>query len=146
MAKTFKIYTAGKMGGLTYSQQTDWRLKIEKLIKERTSANVVFIHPPLFYRYGENLHKNESEVMEWDLSQIRDSDIVVVDFEDISDSIGTHIELGFIKAINEFGNKHIFVIGIGKPNIDHPWLSLIPLRQEDTIESAADYISTYLLT
>lgn len=49
MAKTFKIYTAGKMGGLTYSQQTDWRLKIEKLIKERTSANVVFIHPPLFY-------------------------------------------------------------------------------------------------
>ena len=145
MSRTFKIYTAGKMGGLTYEQQMGWRKQIETLIRNRSDANVVFVHPPEFYRYGENLHKSEAEAMEWDLAQIKDSDIVIVDLSTIADSTGTHIELGVANVMNQFGYKHIHIIGVGKPNTEHPWIPLCLLRQEDELEDAADYISDYLL-
>lgn len=143
--KTYKIYTAGKMGGLTYEQQMLWRSQIEHLVKKQTDKSVNFIHPPMFYQYGQNYHKSEREAMIWDISQIKDSDIVVVDLNTIADSIGTHIELGIAEAMNEFGYKHIHVIGIGEPNTDHPWISLTTLRIEPTIEKAAEYIVNYLL-
>lgn len=143
--KTYKIYTAGKMGGLTYEQQMLWRSQIEHLVKKQTDKSVNFIHPPMFYQYGQNYHKSEREAMIWDISQIKDSDIVVVDLNTIADSIGTHIELGIAEAMNEFGYKHIHVIGIGEPNTDHPWIPLTTLRIEPTVEKAAEYIVNYLL-
>lgn len=145
MGKTYKIYTAGKMGGLTFAQQMDWRIKIENLIREQTDKQITFVHPPMFYTYDEQLHKTESEVMSWDISQVKDSDIVIVDLSTISDSIGTHFELGIAEAMNEFGYKHIHIIGVGKSNTDHPWISLCCLRQEETLEDAAKYIVNHLL-
>lgn len=97
----------------------------------------------MFYQYGNET--NEREAREWEISQLRDSDIVVVDLTTIADSIGTHIELGIIEAMNEFGYKHIHMIGIGKPNADHPWIQTGLLKQVDTPEDAADYIVNYLL-
>ena len=145
MAKTYKIYTAGKMSGLTFAEQMDWRVRIEKLIREKSDKLITFIHPPMFYTYGEQLHKNETEVMEWDISQLKDSDIVIVDLTTISDSIGTHIELGVAKAMNEFGYKHIHIVGVGKANTDYPWIPLCLLRQEESLDEAANYIARYLL-
>lgn len=145
MAKVYKIYTAGKMGGLTYEQQMEWRFKIESLIRAATDKSVTFVHPPEFYRYDKSWHKSEIEAKMWDISQIKDSDIVIVDLSTIDSSIGTHIELGVIEGMNEFGYKHIHVIGVGKPNTDHPWIELSLLRQEDTLEAAAEYIANYLL-
>lgn len=142
--KTYKIYTAGKMSGLDYDEQMDWRWKIESLVRVM-SDNVIFVHPPRYYRYGASLHKTEREVMLWDLNQIRESDIVVVNLDNIKDTVGTHMELGFIEALNQTGNKHIFVVGIGKPDVDHPWLNEVLFRREDTVEKAASFISSYLL-
>lgn len=136
------------MGGLSFEQQMKWRTQVEDLINNKISnynIKVKFIHPPMFYRYGKNWHKNEREVMEWDLSQVKDSDIVIVDLSTISSSIGTHIELGVIEAMNEFGYKHIHVIGVGEPDTDHPWIPLCALRIEDTVEKAIEYIVDYLL-
>lgn len=136
------------MGGLSFEQQMKWRTQVEDLINNKISnynIKVKFIHPPMFYRYGKNWHKNEREVMEWDLSQVKDSDIVIVDLSTISSSIGTHIELGVIEAMNEFGYKHIHVIGVGEPDTDHPWIPLCALRIEDTVEKAVEYIVDYLL-
>ena len=81
----------------------------------------------------------------WDLSQIRESDIVVVNLNNIADSIGTHMELGFIEALNQTGSKHIYVIGIGQANCNHPWFNEVLHRREDTVDDAANYICTYLL-
>ena len=143
--KTYKIYTAGKMSGLSYSEQINWRLQLENAVRNRTDRHVIFTHPPHYYRYGEGLHQTEREAMTWDLNQIRDSDIVVVRLDDIGDSVGTHMELGFIEAINQMGNHHIYVIGVGQPNIEHPWLNEALFRREKTMQDAAEYISTYLL-
>lgn len=142
--KNFKIYTAGKMSGLSYDDQMDWRRELERRVRT-ISDNVVFIHPPHYYRYGAGMHKSEREAMVWDLSQIRDSDIVVVNLENIGSSIGTHMELGFIEAMNQMSTKHIHLIGFGKPDVEHPWLNEVLLRREDTLKQAAAYISAYLL-
>ena len=143
--KTYKIYTAGKMGGLPLYQQMEWRMKLEQLVKTQTNEIVQFIHPPMFYTYGGNKHKTDDEVREWDLAQVRDSDIVVFDLSTISSSIGTIMELATVAAMNQFGNKHIFAVGVGKPDTDHPWIGSCLIRQEDTLEDAARFILDYLL-
>lgn len=142
--KTFKIYTAGKMSGLSYEDQMGWRLELERLVRT-ISNNVLFVHPPHYYRYGDGMHQSEREAMVWDLAQIRDSDIVVVNLENIGQTIGTHMELGFIEAMNQMSTKHLHLIGVGKPDVEHPWLNEVLLRREDTLEQAAAYISAYLL-
>lgn len=141
--KTYKIFTAGKMGGLSYDEQIKWRKDFETILRSRCNKSLIFVHPPMFYQYGDET--NEREAREWEINQLKDSDIVVVNLTTIADSIGTHIELGIIKAMNEFGYKHIHLIGVGEPNVSHPWIQMGMLRQENTLEDAADYISTYLL-
>lgn len=148
--RTFKIYTAGKMGGLDLPQQMDWRFDLESAVRREAAANasmyaLAFVHPPLFYRYDVHWHQTEREAMQWDLAQIRDSDIVVVNLDNIADSIGTHMELGFIEAMNQFGAHHIHVIGIGTSNIDHPWIGEMMFRHAQTVNEAAEYIAEYLL-
>ena len=138
------------MSGLSYDEQIRWRLELEHLVRKKAADAgdpnyLMFVHPPHYYRYGEGMHKTEREAMQWDLSQIRDSDIVVVDLSTVADSIGTCMELGFIEAINQMGTKHIHVVGVGHPATDHPWLHEVPLRIEDTVEGAAEYIAAYLL-
>lgn len=141
--KTYKIFTAGKMGGLSYDEQMKWRKDFETTLRSRCDKSLTFVHPPMFYQYGDET--NEKEAREWEINQLKDSDIVVVNLTTIADSIGTHIELGIIEAMNQFGYKHIHLIGVGRPNVSHPWIQMGMLRHESTLEDAADYISTYLL-
>lgn len=140
-----KIYTAGKMSGLSFAEQTDWRTSFEKVLLSKASRPVCVVIPPMYYNYLSHNHNSEAEVKEWDLNQIRESNIVVVNLQGIESSIGTHFELGFINAINSFGGKHIYVVGIGDPEKLHPWIGLSLFRCEPDVESAADYIANYLL-
>lgn len=141
----FKIYTAGKMSGISFGQQMDWRNKVERELLKLTDEPVKFIHPPLYFNYECDLHKTEAEIKTWELNQIRDCDIVVANLNGIDSTIGTHFELGFVDAVNTFGNKHIYVVGIGDGKNLHPWIELSMLRIEPTIEAACSYISEYLL-
>lgn len=143
--KAYKIFTAGKMGGLDYEQQMSWRTEVENLITSASDKPITFVHPPMYYQYKENDSDNDIESKIWETNQLKDSDIVVVDLSTIADSIGTHMELGIIEAINSTSNKFIYVVGIGKPNINHPWISQCVFHREDTIKEAADYIVSHLL-
>lgn len=144
--KEYKVYTCGKMSGIPYEKQMDWRYKIEELIKAKTNKSVTFIHPPLFYGYHMEMHKSEREVKEWELNQVCDSDIVIVNIDDVNTSIGSHFEMGAVYGANVAGNKHITVIGFGNSKSEiHPWIDLSFLRFEESIEDAAEYIATYLL-
>lgn len=144
--KEYKIYTCGKMSGIAYEKQMEWRYKIEELIKAKTNKVVTFIHPPLFYGYHITNHKSEREVKEWELNQVCDSDIVIVNIDEINSSIGSHFEMGAVCGANITSNKHITVIGFGNSEAEiHPWIDLSFLRFEESIEDAAEYIATYLL-
>lgn len=140
-----KIYTAGKMSGLSFEEQMQWRAELEYKLRKITDEPVTFIHPPSYYNYENKFHNTESEIKEWELNKIRECDIVVVNLDGIADSIGTHIELGFINGVNMLGGKHIYVVGIGKAENLHPWIELSMLRVEPDIDSACWYINDYLL-
>lgn len=139
-----KIYTAGKMSGLTLNEQVGWRNEFASLVEDLgVSVNVVI--PPLYYDPGDPDAANiEAEAKEWDLAQIRDSDIVVINLDGIEDSIGTHYELGYINAINSFGNKHIYVVGFGGKKELHPWIKLTLFHWEPNVIGAADFVAKYL--
>lgn len=143
--KRIKIYTAGKMGGLDYGEQMGWRNAVEGAVRGRID-NADFVHPPVFYNPNDpNAWCTEDEAMEWDLNQIRDSDVVIVNTDTIDDSIGTHYELGFINAINSFGSKHVYVIGIGLKRELHPWIERSLFKWVETVDEAADYITYYMM-
>lgn len=143
--KNFKIYTCGRMHGIPYAKQMIWRKELQFAIECRTKQNVTFIHPPEFYGYHEKLHKSEQEVMNWEMQQICDSDIVVVNLDEIESSVGSHMELGVACGANLSSGKHINIVSFGNEENIHPWLSLCSLRHEDNVNDLADYIATYLL-
>lgn len=150
--KQFKIYTAGKMAGLDPYDQMEWRKHIELSVRHVAEfngipcANIRFVHPPMYYQYGKECFQTEKEVKNWDLNQVRTSDIVIVDLDTIETSIGTHYELGIVDAVNTFGDKHIFVIGVGGEGKElHPWIEDTLHRREADYNDAAEYIVNYLL-
>lgn len=150
--KPTKIYTVGKMHGVPLSEQRMWRIKIENAIKrelDRRSidwSNISFINPPDFYNYEENNHKSEREVKEWELSQVMDSDILIANLKGINDSVGSHFEIATAGAVNALGQKHIFIMGIGKlEGFVHPWIIDSFIRIEEDYLAAVNYIVDYLL-
>lgn len=149
---SYRIYTAGKMAGLSCGEQMAWRKQIETAIRRAadtagiSKSDIIFIHPPEFYQYGQTYFQSEKEVKDWDLNQVRNSDIVIVNLDTVETSIGTHYELAMVDAVNAFGNKHIFVIGIGRKGKElHPWIEESLHRRESDYDDAADYIVNYLL-
>lgn len=138
----YKIFTAGKMGGLEYHDQMAWRLELEQELAKRANCKITFIHPPVFYDYD---YPDQNEAKEWELSQLSQSDIVVFNLSDINTSIGTIMELATVYALNRFSGKNIYAIGIGKPNTEHPWITSGLFNRFDTVQNAAEYINEYLL-
>lgn len=139
----YKIYTLGKTEGLTYEQQMGWRKQLESLIREKTDVNIAFIHPPMYYNCDGRCY-NGREAKLWNLRQIYNSDIVIVNLYDIEKSIDDIYWLGVIDAINSLGNKLIHIIGIGE--FMQPWIiDSTLLRQESSLEDTAEYVVNYLL-
>lgn len=145
--KEFKLYTCGKMSGISYEKQMKWRNDIEMLIRSAYDGNakLTFIHPPLFFNYDNIYHKTEREILEWEMKQLHDSDIVIVDFDGIESTTGSHMELGAVQGINRFGDRYIYVVGIGDENNIHPWIRETCIRIEKNYSDAANYIKEYLL-
>lgn len=134
------------MNGIPYEEQMEWRKSVEsELVRCGGRDNFEFIHPPRFYNYEQKQHQSEREILEWEMAQVHDSDIVVVNLNQIDTTIGSHMELGAVQAINMFGDKHIFVIGIGKAENLHPWIKEVCMRIEENESDAALYIKDYLL-
>lgn len=112
-------------------------------IHSRTNWNVtVCCWLGIFFDYD---FPDQRTAKEWEINQVMDSDIVVYDLSNIKDSIGTHIEMGIVQAVNRLPGKHIATIGIGKPDTDHPWIKTSMFYQVADIEEAADFICTYLI-
>ena len=126
---TINIYLSGGMGGLSFEEQVGWRNQIVSNITADDSLTFkpVFFNPPYFYTPAHNYHKNEKEVMEFDLYKLRKSDIVIV--------------LMLAKEYN------IPIIGININNKElHPWLSECCGRMCNSVEETIEYVKKYYLT
>lgn len=145
--KEYKIYTCGKMSGIPFEQQMQWRKSLEAFARDKYdgSDKIKFIHPPLYFNYEHMMHKTEREILDWEMMQLHECDIVVVNLEGIDSTVGSHMELGAVQGINRFGDKYIYVVGIGEDNNLHPWIKETCNRIESNYSDAATYIIEYLL-
>ena len=140
--ENIKIYLSGGMSSLSFEEQTKWRSQIINAIKYgdyEYEKKPIFIDPTRYYNFEEVRYKSEREVMEFDLNALRNSDLVIVNFNDPS-SIGTCAELTIAYDMKKP------IIGINKDNkILHPWLIEFTSRMCASLREAVEYVVEFYL-
>ena len=137
-----RIYLSGGMSLLSWEEQAKWRRQIQNTIRFGDydySKKPIYFDPTQYYNYEEKLHKSEKEVMEFELSALRKSDLVIVNFNEPR-SIGTAIELAIAKELR------IPIIGLNKDKKEiHPWLLECTTRMCDDMEELIQHIVDFYL-
>ena len=142
------IYLCGAME--TYEGTNEarvWRERAKEYF-DKYSINFECISPVDYYNYGSNVAQRDSEIMRFDLRKVRESDILLVNLNDIRKSVGTcdEIFLAYVlgKPIIGFINKDVPNKEIAQ--LVHPW----KYEQIDRIEvgdnslsKACEYIKDY---
>ncbi len=140
--ETCRIYLSGGMGALSFDEQSKWRKQIINAIKfgdYHCEKNPTFFNPVDYYNFQETRYKSEREVMEFDLNALRNSDLVIVNFNDPK-SIGTCSELAIAYE------KKIPIVGINKDNKElHPWLVEFTTRMCEDIREVVEYVVEFYL-
>lgn len=142
---TRKIYLGGGMSGLTYDNYSEWRDDVVYILENKYrdygfTWRPIFCNPVDYYNFENPVHKTEKEVMLYDLFRLKESDLVLVNFNDPG-SLGTMSEMAIA-----YDNK-IPIIGL---NIDdeemlHPWQKEMCNRIFDNFEETINYIIKYFL-
>lgn len=131
------------MSGISWEEQTKWRRQFQNAIKFGDydyEKRVTFFDPTQYYNFEEKRHKNEREIMEFDLYNLRNSDLVIVNLGNNGDkSIGTSMELILAKEL------HIPVIAFNGNKEIHPWISEACSRICDTLKEAVEHIVEFYL-
>lgn len=140
--ETCRIYLSGGMSGLTLEEQNKWRTKIIDAIKfgdYNYEKKPLFFNPVDYYNTEEENYKTEKEIMEFDLYNLRKSDVVIVNFN-APNSLGTAMELMLAKE------NHIPVIAFGANGKQiHSWLIECCTRIcEDIRETVEHTVEFYL--
>lgn len=141
--ETYRVYLSGGMGDLSFDEQYKWRKQISSAIKcsgFNFKNNVEFFNPVNYYNFTEKRHRTEREIVEFDLNALRNSDLVIVNFNDPK-SLGTCAELAIAYEMRTP------VIGINENGCKlHPWLVEFTTRMCDSIEEAIEYVINFYLT
>lgn len=137
-----KIYLSGAISGLSFEEQTKWRKQIQDAIKYGDydlKKTPIFFDPTQYYSIFDTQYKSEREIMEFDLYNLRDANIVVVNFNNPM-SLGTCAELAIAYDMKKP------IIGINKDNQNlHPWLIEFTSRMCTTLKEAVSYIVNFYL-
>ena len=137
-----KIYLSGGMSSLNFEEQSKWRMQIINAIKFGDydyNKKPIFFNPVNYYSFEEKRHRTEREIVEFDLNALRNSDLVIVNFNDPK-SVGTIAELAIAYE------KRIPIIGINKDNQElHPWLVEFTTRMCEDLREAVEYTVEFFL-
>lgn len=139
--ESVKIYLSGSMSGVSLEEQTKWRQRVIDAIKYgyEHEKKAAFFNPTNYYNFKERQHKSEKEIMEFDLYNLRNSDLVIVNFNNIW-SIGTAMELMLAKEM------HIPVIGWNPSGEElHPWLAECTTRLCDDMRETVEHVVNFYL-
>lgn len=140
--ETVKIYLSGGMSGLSYDEQNKWRTRIKDAVKFGDydyEKKPIFFNPVDHYSFVEIQHKTEREIMEFDLYQLRSSNLVIVNFNNPL-SIGTAMELMLAKEYR------IPVIAFGTNDKEvHPWLLECCTRVCDSMGELVEHVTKFYL-
>lgn len=103
------------------------------------SKKPIFFNPIDYYSFEEVRYKTQREVMNFDLNALRNSNLVIVYFNDPS-SLGTCAELAIAYDMK------IPIIGINKDNKElHPWLECFCDRICESLKEAVEYVVEFYL-
>lgn len=142
------IYTAGAVEAYTNTDKAEkWRNDVKEYF-EKYSNNFKIINPTDYYTYGKNQHKSDTEVFRFDLRKVRNSDVILVNLNDIRKSVGSCIE------VYEAHKNDIPIIGFldeelqieAMINLIHPWIYCCVDRIEtgkNSMIEACRYINEY---
>ena len=140
--ETCRMYLSGGMTGLTLEEQTKWREQFYNSIKYGDYDYVkkpIFFDPTQKYSIFDKEYKNEREAFEYDLYNLRNSDVLIVNFN-APNSIGTAMELMLAKELK------IPVIGLNKNKNDlHPWLLECCTRVCDNMREVVHHVVDFYL-
>ena len=139
--ETVKIYLSGGMSGISFKEQSKWRSNIMDEIRynREYTKSPTFFNPVMYYNFNEKLHKSEKEIMEFDLYNLRNSDLVIVNFNNPA-SIGTAMELMLAKE----RNIPVIAFGINDQDV-HPWLLECCTRICDDIRETVNHVVEFYL-
>ena len=139
--ESVRVYLSGAMGSLSFEEQNKWRKQIMEAITYNYDCEKKphFFNPVNYYNFEETRHRSEREVMEFDLNAVRNSDLLVVNFNDPK-SIGTAMELMLAKE------KNIPIIGFGvNGQAIHPWLLECCTRVCESLKETVEHIVNFYL-
>lgn len=146
MNKHLKIYLAGKMTGLSLNDMNFWRNKIRDGLRDKAyyaDYSLSVINPVDFYNLESNNYQSEKEVEDYDLAHVISSDLIIVNLDGLSTSVGTIIELHDANyhhkiPVIAFGNKEIY------DNL-HPWIQRDITRVESNMDEVVKYIKDFYM-
>ena len=136
-----KIYLSGAMSSVSFEEQSNWRQRVIDAINYNYDCEKkpIFFNPIRYYNFEEVRYKSQKEVMNFDLNALRNSDLVIVYFNEPS-SLGTCAELAIAHE------RRIPIVGILKGNKElHPWLYEFCDRICDNLKEALDYVVDFYL-
>ncbi len=139
--KDFKIYLSGGMSGLSWEEQSKWREKVKKYISRHYALKFKadFFNPIQYYNFQEKRHDSELEVMNFDIRNVKNSDLILVNFNS-PNSIGTAQELAVA------WDNRIPIIGIKDAKTEiHAWLKEDCDKIFTDLYAACDYIMDFYL-
>lgn len=146
--KDFNIYLAGGMGKFgkdKFRIGNNWRVYCKNIIDEYStdkSVNVTVINPNDYFNFIDEPQRYESqrEVMEFDLYKVRNSNLLIVNFNDVF-SLGTMAELSIAY------DRRIPVIGLNVDNTTlHPWQKEMCTRVFTDVDMLLDYVKEFYIT
>ena len=143
--KTITIYLCGGMGKFgkdNFKESNSWRTYCRRAIERCESTyNGITINPNDYFNFVDEppLYKTHDEVMRLDLHKLRNSDLVIANFND-------KYSLGSMAEIAIAYDRRIPIIGLNESGEDlHPWQTAMCERIFENIDEMLDYVEDFYL-
>ena len=139
--ETIKIYLSGSMSDVSFEEQSKWRQQIQDAIKfnYEHEKKATFFNPVQYFNFVEKRYESELEIMNFDLNGLRNSDLVIVNFNNPS-SIGTAMELMLAYEMR------IPILGLNKDDTKlYPWLECCCDRIFNNMKDLVEYTVEFYL-
>lgn len=144
--KNVSIYLCGgmeKFGTENYAESNNWReYCFGTLNNSECNYKADVINPNEYFNFLDNpvRYKSLREVMEFDLNKVRNSDLVIINFND-KYSLGSMAELAIAY------DRRIPVLGLNESRQElHDWQIEMCNRIFNDIDELLDYVEDFYLT
>lgn len=131
--RPLKVYLSGPIKDCEDSESKTWRARA----KERLSGRFIVLDP-MRRNFRDNEIESANEIVEFDLQDVRDADILLVNYS--KPSIGTAMEVFY--ASHDLGK---FVVAFSPFSYKEcsPWMVKFCTRILPSLEDALKYIETH---